>query len=70
MRALKNENNNFQYILTVIDVFSKKAWAFKLKDKKGSSVLEALKVLFKSQHQQKFMLIKEPRFLTKIVKNF
>ena len=53
MRAFKNENDNYQYILTVIDVFSKKAWAFKLKDKKGSSVLEALKILFEVEKTKK-----------------
>ena len=42
MRSLAKENDGFLYILTMIDVFSKKAWAFKLKNKSGKSVLEAL----------------------------
>lgn len=36
--ALKNSNNNFENILTVIDVFSKKAWAFPLKTKEAREV--------------------------------
>ena len=42
MRSLSKENDGNQYILTIIDVFSKKAWAIAIKNKKGSSILEAI----------------------------
>ena len=65
MRSLKNENNNYQYILTVIDVFSKKAWAFKLKDKKGTTVLEALKPLLKNTKPKKIHADQGTEFFNK-----
>ena len=43
MRAISQENNGYLYILTAIDVFSKKGWAIPLKNKKGETVLDALK---------------------------
>ena len=42
MRSLSKENDGNQYILTIIDVFSKKAWSVAIKNKKGSSILEAI----------------------------
>ena len=41
MDKLLKWKNGFKYILTVIDVFSKFAWAIPLKDKKGSSITTA-----------------------------
>lgn len=43
MRSLRRENEGFSWILTIIDVFSKQAWAIAIKNKKGPTVLEALK---------------------------
>ena len=40
---LSSENDGFKFLLTVIDVFSKKAWVIPLKDKKGSTILKAFK---------------------------
>ena len=39
-------NENHKFILTAIDVFSKKAWAFPLKNKTGAEVARALSSLF------------------------
>jgi hypothetical protein len=39
----KNDNKNVRFILTVIDVFSKFAWAIPVKDKTGVSNTNALK---------------------------
>ena len=36
-------NDDYKYILTVIDVFSKKAWAIAIKDKTGDTVLNGFK---------------------------
>ena len=43
MRALNKENKGVNHILTVIDVFSKFAWVRLLKNKKASTLLDALK---------------------------
>ena len=49
MQALAQQNNNYKYILMIIDVFSKFGWAIPLKFKSGESVKTALKAVF-SQH--------------------
>ena len=41
--SLSNYNNNFKFILTVIDIFTKFAWAIPLKNKSGLSVTNGLK---------------------------
>jgi len=49
MNEWKNDNNKIRYILTVIDVFSKFAWAIPLKDKTGASIKEGLDTIFKDR---------------------
>lgn len=41
-------NNGFNWILTVIDVYSRKAWAVKLKNKSAKSVTEGIEPILKS----------------------
>lgn len=47
------QNQNYKYILTVIDIFSKYAWAFPLKSKKSGDVFEAMSELFAAGHVPK-----------------
>ncbi|CAP34049.2 Protein CBG15913 [Caenorhabditis briggsae] len=47
------ENNNFKYLLTVIDSFSKNAWVVPLKTKTGKETASALQSIFKSRKPQK-----------------
>ena len=54
MRSLEKFNKGVMYILTVIDVFCKKAWAVPLKDKRASTIIQAFRSIFK---------IRKPRFL-------
>lgn len=49
MQSLSKFNAGFRYILTCIDVFSKRAYAIPLKDKKGSSIVEAFKTIFEDK---------------------
>lgn len=46
MQSLSKFNDGYRFILTVIDVFSKKAYAQPLKDKRASSLVQALKNVF------------------------
>jgi hypothetical protein len=48
LKLLSKENDNFNYILMIIDVFSKYSWAFPLKNKSGENILEAFKKIFES----------------------
>jgi hypothetical protein len=41
MQAFSKYNKGINYLLTVIDIFSKYAWVVPLKDKRGTSVTEA-----------------------------
>ena len=49
MRSLSQYNDNFNYILTAIDVLSKYAWAIPIKRKTGDFVVEAFKKIFKER---------------------
>jgi hypothetical protein len=46
MQSLARYNDSHRYILTCIDVFSKKAFAVPLKDKKGPTLAEAFEQIF------------------------
>lgn len=48
MIPYKNVNKNFKYILTVIDIFSKFAWAIPIKSKTGQDVTDGMKKVFAS----------------------
>lgn len=56
MRSLNKYNNGINYILTVIDVFSKFAWAVPLKTKKGSCVARAFEKIFKISKRHPLLL--------------
>ncbi|CAI5671384.1 unnamed protein product [Oreochromis niloticus] len=54
MKSLSEHNDGYQYLLTVIDVFSKKAYARVLKNKTGVQVTKAFEAVLKdSQIPQK-----------------
>ena len=42
MQLISKFNKGFRFLLRVIDIFSKYAWAVPLKDKKGVSIVNAL----------------------------
>ena len=43
MQSLSKFNKGFKYLLCVIDLFSKYAWVITIKDKKGTSIVNAFK---------------------------
>lgn len=45
MSAYSDQNKGFKFLLTIIDTFSKYAWAIPIKDKSGISVKNALQNL-------------------------
>ena len=47
---LSKYNKNYKFILTVIDIFTKYAWAIPLKDKSGTSVTNAFKKIVQSTY--------------------
>ena len=47
MQSLASSNSGYKYILTVIDIFSKYAWAIPVKSKSSKDMLVAFETLFK-----------------------
>ena len=41
MQSLSKYNKAFKYLLCTIDLFSKYAWVVSIKDKKGTSIVNA-----------------------------
>ena len=52
MSKYENENDGYRWFITIIDTFSKKAWAFKLKRKSGKAIVGVMKP-FLEQHKPK-----------------
>jgi len=50
MREFSKSNDNYNYMLTVIDCFSRYAWVEPLKTKTGLETSEAFKKIFKTGH--------------------
>lgn len=48
MQNVSKYNDGFRYLLTVIDVLSRYAWAIPIKDKRGETVIKALEGIFKT----------------------
>ena len=46
---IKEYNNNYKYILTVIDIFSKYAFAIPIERKNAENIIDAFKTIFKSK---------------------
>ena len=73
MQAIAKQNNGVKYILTVIDIFSKYAWAVPVKNKGSNEMLEAFKSLFKKSSPripQKLQTDAGKEFLNKDVQNY
>jgi hypothetical protein len=66
--AVDNDNNN--YIMTVIDCFSKYAWALPLKSKHGPEIVAALKKIFKERKCTKLQTDRGKEFINKPVQDF
>ena len=71
MRLLSKFNKVIKYLLCVINLFSKYAFAVPLKDKKGVSIVNAFRDILDNQgeNQIRYGWIKEVNFTTVILKN-
>lgn len=70
MKEFKNQNSGFNYILTVIDCFSKYAFAIPIKTKNSKSIIEAFKRVFNERKCQKLRTDRGTEFLNKDFQNF
>ena len=53
MSKYENENDGYRWFITIIDTFSKKAWAFKLKRKSGKAILKVMESFLEQQKPKK-----------------
>ena len=53
MREFSNENKDYNYLLNVIDIFSKYAWSIPLKTKTASEVTKAFESILTKNHPRK-----------------
>ena len=53
MQSLSKYNKEIKYLLCAIDLFSKYAWVVPLKDKKGTSIVNAFQKIIKKKRKTK-----------------
>ena len=63
MQSLSKFNKGFKYLLCTIDLFSKYAWVIPIKDKKGTSIVNAFKKI-------EYGLIRVANFTINLLKIF
>ena len=68
MTALKDYNDGYTFLLLVIDTFSKYGWIIPLKNKKGKTVVDALKDIFEKRKPEKLWTDKGTEFKNEDVK--
>jgi hypothetical protein len=54
LKKYESSNNGYAYILCIMDIFSRKAWAYPLKTKSLSDTLPAIKNFFSSSDIHEF----------------
>lgn len=70
MRNISTVNSGYKYILTIIDVFSKFAWAIPIKNKSADTVLTALKSVLDFRKPKKIQADEGLEFFNKNCKEY
>ena len=60
-----NQNDNYKYLLTVIDILSKYAWVMPLKDKTGKTITEAFEPILSTMKPKLLQVDKGTEFYNK-----
>ena len=68
MQTFEKENKGYRYILTVIDIFSRYAWALPIKSKRREDVRDAFKLIFKEAKPEKIQFDDGKEFYNKLFK--
>ena len=68
LKKLKKYNNGFQYIINIIDLYSRHAWSIPIKNKTGKSIVEAFD--FINQKPKKLWVDTGSEFYNKIFKKW
>ena len=56
LRSLKSFNDKYKFLLACIDVLSKHAWVVPCKDKSNSTIITALKKVFKQTERRPILI--------------
>ena len=71
MQSLSKYNNGNKYLLCAIDLFSKYAWVIPIKDKKGTSIVNAFKkIISKGRKPNKIWFDQGNEFYNNSFKDF
>ena len=72
MQSLSKYNKGIKYLLCAIDLFSKYAWIVPIKDKKGSSIVNAFKKILSNLNRKpnKISVDQGSEFYNNILKDF
>ena len=68
LKKLKKYNNGFQYIINIIDLYSRYAWSIPIKNKTGKSIVEAFNSI--NQKPKKIWVDNGSEFYNKIFKKW
>ena len=71
MQSLSKYNKGIKYLLCAIDVFSKYAWVVPIKDKKGTSIVNAFqKIISEGKKTNKIWIDQGSEFYNNSFKDF
>ena len=71
MQSLTKYNKGIKYLLCAIDLFSKYAWVIPIKDKKGTSIVNAFKkIISEGRKPNKIWVDQGSEFYNKSFKDF
>ena len=71
MQSLSKYNKGIKYLLCAIDLFSKYAWVIPVKDKKGTSIVNAFqKIITKGRKPNKIWVDQSSEFYNQSFKDF
>lgn len=71
MQEFANQNDNYKYMLTVIDVLSKYAWVVPIKNKTAKSIVDAFKKIFQGNRKPAFIRTDQGKeFVNTLFKNY
>jgi hypothetical protein len=66
MSKFKNENDGHTFIITIIDTFSKRAWAFKLKSKTAKAITKVMTPFLKNHRPHKISFDQGGEFVNRL----
>ena len=70
MQSLRKYNKGIKYLLCAIDLFSKYAWVVPIKDKKGTSIVNAFKKIISKRKPNKIWVDQGSEFYNNTFKDF